>query len=113
MLLGALLVVLQIVLRGRSSITGQVEGQLLAFALFLPAAWLCWRGLGLSRLGLVLVLVFAVGFRAAAFEPGASAPLSTDVHRYAWDARVTAHGINPYRYTPADDALAPLRDSRI
>ncbi len=113
LLLGLLLLALQLVLRGRSSITAQVAGQLTAFALFLPAAWLCWRGLGLGRLGLALVLVLAVGFRAAAFEPGTSAPLSTDLHRYAWDARVAAHGINPYRYTPGSSVLVPLRDSTV
>ena len=37
--------------------------------------------------------------------------LSTDIYRYAWDGRVQAYGVNPYRYFPADDALAPLRDA--
>ncbi len=111
--LGLLLLALQLALRGRASITAQVVGQLVAFAVFLPAAWLAWRGLGLGRLGIVLVLVFAVGFRAAAFEPGASPPLSTDLHRYAWDARVAAHGVNPYRYTPQSAAIAQLRDRTV
>ncbi len=111
--LGGLLVALQLVLRGDSDIWTQVVGQSVAFALFVPAAVLCWRGLGLGRVGLVLVLVLAVGFRAAAFEPGTTPPLSTDLHRYAWDARVQAAGINPYRYAPDDPALAHLRDDRI
>jgi hypothetical protein len=34
---------------------------------------------------------------------------SDDVYRYAWDGRVAHAGGNPYRYAPADDALAPLR----
>jgi Glycosyl transferase family 2 len=112
-LLGALLFALQLVLRGDDDIRTQVVGQLVAFALFLPAAALCWRGLGSRRLGLVLVLVFAVAFRAAAFEPTATPPLSTDVHRYAWDARIQAAGINPYRYAPADRRLARLRDDEV
>jgi hypothetical protein len=111
--LGTLVVALQLVLRGDNDITTQVVGQLVAFALFLPAAALCWRGLGLGRVGLVLVLVFAIAFRAAAFEPAATPPLSTDVHRYAWDARVQAAGINPYRYAPADRRLAHLRDEEV
>jgi len=37
--------------------------------------------------------------------------LSTDIYRYVWDGKVQAHGINPYRYFPADDALASLRDA--
>lgn len=112
-LLGGLLVALQVALRGDGDIRTQVVGQCVAFALFVPAAFLCWRGLGRRRLGIVLVLVFAIGFRAAAFEPGETPPLSTDVHRYAWDARVQAEGINPYRYAPAGPAVAHLRDEEV
>ena len=36
--------------------------------------------------------------------------LSSDIYRYVWDGRVQAAGINPYRYVPADPALASLRD---
>ncbi len=39
--------------------------------------------------------------------------LSTDVYRYVWDGKVQASGINPYRFVPADDALAHLRDTDI
>jgi Glycosyl transferase family 2 len=112
-LLGVLVVALQIVLRGDADIHTQVVGQSVAFALFIPAAFLCWRGLGIGRIGVVLVLLFAVGFRAAAFEPGATPPLSTDVHRYGWDARIQAAGINPYRYAPDDPTLAHLRDKEV
>ncbi|WP_328394003.1 glycosyltransferase family 87 protein [Streptomyces sp. NBC_00390] len=35
---------------------------------------------------------------------------SSDAYRYAWDGRVQAAGISPYDHTPADPALAPLRD---
>ncbi len=37
--------------------------------------------------------------------------MSTDLYRYVWDGRVQAAGINPYRYLPADPALATLRDT--
>ncbi len=40
-------------------------------------------------------------------------PHSTDIYRYVWDGRVQAEGINPYRYIPADPALAHLRDAAI
>ncbi len=40
-------------------------------------------------------------------------PLSSDVYRYVWDGRVQAAGTNPYRYVPADPALAPLRDAAV
>jgi Glycosyltransferase family 87 len=39
--------------------------------------------------------------------------LSTDIYRYVWDGRVQAADINPYRYIPADPALATLRDTVI
>ena len=39
--------------------------------------------------------------------------LSTDIYRYLWDGRVQAAGINPYRYLPADPALASLRDPTV
>jgi hypothetical protein len=53
-------------------------------------------------------LVAALLFRlaAAAGEPA----LSDDVYRYVWDGRVQLHGFHPYRYSPADPALAELRD---
>ena len=39
--------------------------------------------------------------------------LSTDAYRYVWDGRVQGAGINPYRWVPADPALAPLRDAAV
>lgn len=88
----------------------QVAGQLLIFALFVPAAVLLWRGLGIGRAAVVGVLVLGVAMRAAAFDPSAPPPLSTDLNRYAWDGRVQASGVNPYRYAPDDERLARLRD---
>ena len=35
--------------------------------------------------------------------------LTDDFYRYAWDGRVQAAGISPYRYPPTDPALADLR----
>ena len=37
------------------------------------------------------------------------ASLSSDVYRYVWDGIVQHAGINPYRYVPADPAIAALR----
>jgi hypothetical protein len=113
LVLGGLLLALQVRLRGDADLRTQVVGQMVAFALFVPAAVLAWRGLGLGRAGLALVLLFAVLFRAAAFEPAGSPPLSSDAYRYAWDARVQASGVNPYRYAPDDPALARLRDGEV
>ncbi len=113
-LAGAAMLAVQIALRGEADAVTQVAGQLVAFAIFLPAAALCWRGLGLGRVGLLIVVAGAIAFRAAAFVPGdATPPLSGDVHRYAWDGEVQLAGVNPYRYAPDDPRLAFLRDEAI
>jgi hypothetical protein len=39
--------------------------------------------------------------------------LSSDIYRYVWDGRVQLAGINPYRYVPAADELAFLRDQAV
>jgi hypothetical protein len=111
--LGVALVAVEVVIRAEPGLRGQIAGQLLAFALYLPAAWLCWRGLGIGTRGVVLVLGIAVVLRAVAFDPTSPPPLTTDTYRYAWDARVQAAGINPYRYPPAAPELAHLRDEEI
>ena len=73
---------------------------------FAVAAWAV-RGLPVRR-AVLLVVVGAVGLQAMAML---SPPRTTDdFYRYAWDGRVQAAGIDPYRYTPTDPALAGLRD---
>ena len=62
-----------------------------------------------TALWLVLGLGIALRAYALLFEPF----LSSDIYRYVWDGRVQAAGINPYRYFPAHDALAFLRDGTI
>jgi hypothetical protein len=61
----------------------------------------------------VLVLAVGIAARAAAFAPSAPPPLTTDTYRYAWDARVQAAGINPYRYVPSAPEIRHLRDDAI
>ncbi len=111
--LGVAIALLELRLRGETDVSTQVAGQLLAFGLFLPAAWLCWRGLGIGRAGVVLVLALAIVMRAFALDPGTPPPLTTDTYRYAWDARLQAAGVNPYRYPPNDRALRKYRDAVI
>ena len=78
--------------------------------IYLLAAWIIFRARS-SRSTLVLVIVFAALFRLSIlFAPPY---LSDDSYRYVWDGRVQATGVNPYRYIPADEALAPLRDQKI
>jgi hypothetical protein len=57
------------------------------------------------------VLLVAVALRLPLIVSPAF--LSTDVNRYVWDGRVQAAGVNPYRYLPADPALAGLRDDAV
>jgi alpha-1,6-mannosyltransferase len=58
-----------------------------------------------------VVLLVAVALRVPLIVSPAF--LSTDVNRYVWDGRVQAAGVNPYRYFPADPALAALRDDAV
>jgi alpha-1,6-mannosyltransferase len=64
-----------------------------------------------TQRALWLIFSLAILLRACVltFEP----LLSSDIYRYVWDGRVQAAGINPYRYIPADEALAFLRDGTI
>jgi alpha-1,6-mannosyltransferase len=78
--------------------------------IYLAAAWVSLRTRD-SRPLLLLGLIFAALFRLSIifFPPH----LSDDIYRYIWDGRVQAAGINPYRYIPADESLAHLRDEKI
>ncbi|MDQ3830083.1 MAG: DUF2029 domain-containing protein, partial [Candidatus Tectomicrobia bacterium] len=61
---------------------------------------------------LPLIVGWAVVFRLTLLwvTPGF---LSDDIYRYVWDGRVQAAGVNPYRYIPAEEPLAGLRDEAI
>jgi hypothetical protein len=78
--------------------------------IYVAVAWLSLHTKD-SRALLLLGLIFAALFRLSIlFAPPY---LSDDIYRYVWDGRVQAAGINPYRYIPADEALAHLRDEKI
>jgi alpha-1,6-mannosyltransferase len=78
--------------------------------IYLAVVWLSLRTADSKKL-LVLGLVFAALFRLSIiFAPPY---LSDDIYRYVWDGRVQSVGINPYRYIPADESLAALRDEKI
>src|SRR4051812_13711172 len=64
-----------------------------------------------TGIGLLIVLSFGMAMRLLLV--GQEPFLSTDLYRYIWDGRVQAAGLNPYRYVPADPALAALRDAAI
>ena len=78
--------------------------------LFLAGAAIVLRA-RVSRPAWVLIVLTGVLCRAL-LVPGPPR-FSTDVYRYVWDGRVQAAGINPYRYAPADPALARFRDAAI
>lgn len=59
-----------------------------------------------TALGVVLVL----GLVTRVVATSHIAPLSDDLYRYAWDGRVQAAGIDPYRYPPDALELLRLRD---
>lgn len=82
-----------------------------SLAVYGLAAALVLRGQRLGRWAFVLVLLVGVAARLgfAAHPP----TLSDDAYRYVWDGRVQAAGINPYRYSPENPALAGLRDEAI
>src|SRR5216683_1525098 len=60
-----------------------------------------------------LWLIFGLGIMLRAYVLLFDPLLSSDIYRYIWDGRVQAAGINPYRYFPAHEALAFLRDGTI
>jgi len=77
------------------------------WALTLVGAFLLVRAAP-RRLVLAVLAAGAVALAVAGF--GRPPQLSDDLYRYAWDGRVQAAGIDPYRYTPVAPALTRLRD---
>ncbi len=56
-----------------------------------------------------LPIILGIGILCRLPPLFADAFLSSDVYRYVWDGIVQQAGINPYRYVPADPAIAALR----
>jgi alpha-1,6-mannosyltransferase len=65
------------------------------------------RDAGAPHLGLT-VLAVAAAARLALLP--VTPTLSDDLYRYVWEGRVAAAGHDPWRSSPLDPALAPLRD---
>jgi len=63
---------------------------------------------GASRAVYSLLIFGALVFRATLWPMLPT--LSDDLQRYRWDAKVQAHGWNPYAVAPNDPRLAALRD---
>ncbi len=87
-----------------------------AWRMFVPLA-LSWVEFAVAALAVrrssrrVAVWLIVVGGLALQLVAVSFPPRTTDDYfRYAWDGRVQAAGIDPYRYAPVDPALAGLRD---
>ena len=75
---------------------------LLAFG---SVCWIiCWRW---GNFNLKAVILYAALFRLALL--GLPPSLSDDAYRYVWDGLVQQNGINPYRFSPADDIFRELQ----
>jgi hypothetical protein len=98
-----------------SNYNGGRAGFIIAYAVGLTfygfACWLVWRNPNPTRRALNVILLFAIAFRIALLVT--DPVLSDDIYRYVWDGKMQAHGINPYRYIPADETLARFRDADI
>lgn len=75
--------------------------------LALVGGWLLLRARP-GRGAFVLLFTGLLALQVAAFTRGTQ--ISDDLYRYAWDGRVQAAGIDPYRYPPADPELRRFRD---
>ncbi|MBA3240102.1 MAG: DUF2029 domain-containing protein [Acidobacteria bacterium] len=96
--------------KGSESILWFIKLALAQGIIYLVATYLILRARP-ARSTLFLIILFAALFRLSIlFAPPY---LSSDIYRYVWDGRVQAAGINPYRYIPADEPLAGLRDEEI
>jgi len=81
------------------------------FILYVLAAWVTLRRPRADGVLVALILGFGLAFRVVLLPT--PVVLSSDVYRYLWDGRVQWAGINPYRYPPAAEELASLRDPAV
>jgi alpha-1,6-mannosyltransferase len=108
-----------VVLVGLSLVTPfafEAGGDNAFMALTIPAGLLTIAATGLAERApqnRALWLIFGLGILLRAYVLLFDPFLSSDIYRYVWDGRVQAAGINPYRYLPAHEALAFLRDGTI
>jgi Glycosyltransferase family 87 len=72
----------------------------------LAAALLRW--IRPRRLAVGLIIASLVALPAISLTRGSQ--ISDDLYRYAWDGRLQAAGIDPYRYAPDAPQLATFRD---
>ena len=91
------------ILAARATILGRLAVWAVAWAVAVSCVLRLPR-----RVALPAIFLVAVALRLAAL---AGPPvLSDDLYRYAWDGRVQAAGIDPYRYQPTSSHLRSLRE---
>lgn len=61
------------------------------------------RKINFNKNQLIIILSIGLVYRIVLMPIGPIA--SDDVYRYLWDGKVQANGINPYKYSPSDEAL--------
>ncbi len=83
----------------------------LLFAFYIAGCALALRGAVRGRTALLAGLALAAAFRLLLLPQAPT--LSGDAYRYVWDARLLAHGLSPYLYTPLDPRVAALRDAAV
>ena len=76
--------------------------------LFYGAAGLTAAHTGTSS-GAPIALIWTIAVLARLVLLPLTPELSDDIYRYLWDGHVLTHGINPYAYPPAHEALAAIR----
>ncbi len=81
----------------------------LAFAAYGAACWSLVRRGGARADAGTWAVIWATAILARLLLLPAEPRLSDDVYRYLWDGHVQLSGVNPYRFAPADPALAELR----
>jgi alpha-1,6-mannosyltransferase len=94
----------------------QASGDNAFIALTIPACVLAFAATQLAErtpTNRALWLIFGIGIALRIYVLLFDPLLSSDTFRYVWDGRVQAASINPYRYFPAHDAVAHLRDATI
>ncbi|MCU0495126.1 MAG: hypothetical protein MUD01_26365 [Chloroflexaceae bacterium] len=89
--------------------------QALFAVVFVAFCWALLVGWRLGHLGSGLQISLVLGGSLLLHMLLLPAPyaFSDDIFRYIWNGRVSAAGIDPYRFAPGDPVLAPLRDSVI
>lgn len=93
----------------RQAIPGFLVLYCFAFLIYLVAMRTLRSGAKTAPNPAPFILGFAILFRVTLFlsEP----TLSDDIYRYVWDGKLLNAGVNPYRFAPAAQELAPYRDA--